>query len=158
MYQACGSHAEILGDRRTKPITSHNWHQQTPGALLMPYSRVLLEKQTRSQLVKKFPTFYGTRNVDYRIHKCPTPVTILNQTDPVHGPTSNLVKINLYITLPSKPWSPKWSLSLMFPHQNPACYSPSPHTRYMPSPSHTSLFYRPNNIGWWVQIIQLLIM
>jgi hypothetical protein len=29
--------------------------------LLTPYSRVLLEKLTDSQLVKKFPAFYGTR-------------------------------------------------------------------------------------------------
>jgi len=29
--------------------------------LLTPWSRVLLEKLTGSQLVKKFPTFYGTR-------------------------------------------------------------------------------------------------
>jgi len=28
--------------------------------LLTPCSRVLLEKLTRSQLVKKFPAFYGT--------------------------------------------------------------------------------------------------
>jgi len=28
---------------------------------LTPWSRVLLEKLTGSQLVKKFPTFYGTR-------------------------------------------------------------------------------------------------
>jgi len=29
--------------------------------LLTPYSRVLLEKLTDSQLVKKFPAFYGIR-------------------------------------------------------------------------------------------------
>jgi hypothetical protein len=29
--------------------------------LLTPWSRVLLEKLTGSQLVKKFPTFYGNR-------------------------------------------------------------------------------------------------
>jgi hypothetical protein len=28
---------------------------------VIPWSRVLLEKVTGSQLVKKFPTFYGTR-------------------------------------------------------------------------------------------------
>jgi hypothetical protein len=28
----------------------------------------------------------------------------------------------------------------------------------MPRPSHSSRFYHPNSIGWWVQIIQLLIM
>jgi hypothetical protein len=28
----------------------------------------------------------------------------------------------------------------------------------MPHPSHSSLFYHPNNIWWAVQIIKLLIM
>ena len=32
-----------------------------PTNVRIPYSRVLLEKLTGSQLVKKFPTFYGTR-------------------------------------------------------------------------------------------------
>ena len=50
------------------------------------------------------------------------------------------------------------SLSLKFPHQTPVYASSLPHTRHMPSPSHSSRFYHPNNIGWWVQIIQLLIM
>ena len=31
--------------------------------LLTPWSRVLLEKLASLQLVKKFPTFYGTRRV-----------------------------------------------------------------------------------------------
>ena len=36
-------------------------HRYLPYDLLTPRNRVLLEKLTRSQLVKKFPTFYGTR-------------------------------------------------------------------------------------------------
>ena len=35
---------------------------------------------------------------------------------------------------------------------------PSPHPRHMPSPSHSSRFYHPHNIGWGVQIIYLLVM
>jgi hypothetical protein len=53
--------------------------------------------------------------------------------------------------------SPKWSLSFIFSHQHPIYASPLPHMRYMPGPSHCSRFYHPNNIGWGVQIIQLLI-
>ena len=54
---------------------------------------------------------------------------------------------NLNIILPSMPGSPQWSLSLRFPHQNPEYASPLHHTRYMPSPSLSSRFYHPHNIG-----------
>ena len=72
--------------------------------------------------------------------------------------TSYFLKINLNIILPSMSGSPKWSLSLRCPHQSTVYACPLPHTRYMPRPSHSSPFYHPNNIGWAVQIIQLLIM
>ena len=39
----------------------HNVHILTVNYLLTPWSRVLLEKPTGSQLVEKFPSFYGTR-------------------------------------------------------------------------------------------------
>ena len=86
------------------------------------------------------------------------PVPILRQLDPVHTPTSYFLKIHLNIILPSTPGSPKWSLSLRFPHQNPVYSSPLPHTHYMLRPSHSSRTYHPNNIGWAVHISQLLIM
>jgi len=87
--------------------------------LLTPCNTVLLEKLTVFKPVKKFPAFYGPPKVHYLIHKYPPPVPILSQLDPVHIPTSSFLKIQLNIIIPSKPGSPKLSLSFRFPHQNP---------------------------------------
>ena len=66
--------------------------------LLIPCSKVLLEKLTGSQLVKKFPAFYGTRRFHYRVRKCPPLVPIMSQLDPV---------LALYIPKTKNPPPPK---------------------------------------------------
>ena len=90
--------------------------------------------------------------VHYRTHKRPPPVPILGQPNPVHIPTSHLLEIHPNIIHPSTPRSPQWSLSLRFPHQDPIHPPLLTHSRHMPSPSHSSLFYHPHNIWWGVQI------
>ena len=76
--------------------------------------------------------------VHYLTHKCPLPVSILRQLDPVYTPTSSFQKIHLNIH-PSTPGSPKWSLSLMFPHQNPVYASPLPSPIHATCPAHLIL-------------------
>jgi hypothetical protein len=61
----------------------------------------------------------------------PATFPILSQLDPVHTATSYLLKIRFNIIFPSTPGSPKRSLSLRFPHQNPVHTSSLPHTCYI---------------------------
>ena len=71
----------------------------------------------------------------------------LGQPNPVHILTSHLLEIHTNIIHPSTPRFPQWSLSLRFPHQDPIHPPLLSHTRHMPSPSHSSRFYHPHNIG-----------
>jgi len=98
--------------------------------LLTPWSRVLLEKLSGSQLIKKFSAFYGIR-VHYRIHKCPPHFLTLSQLDPVHTPTFYFLKIRLNIILPSIPGSSQWSRSLRFTYQIPVCASSPPYVLHV---------------------------
>ena len=98
---------------------------------------------------QQIPRISRNPKVHYRTHKRPPPVSILGQPNPVHTPTSHLLEIRPNIIHPFTSRSPQWSLSLRFPHQDPLLT----HTRHMHSPSHSSRFNHPHDIGWGVQII-----
>ena len=112
--------------------------------LLTPWCRDLLQKLTGSQLVKKFPTFYGTRRF----------ITAFTSGSHLSlywansmQSTSIFLNIHLNIILPSTPGSPKLSLYLRFPHHNTAYNFSLPHTRYMSRPPHFLDFYTRKIFG-----------
>jgi hypothetical protein len=126
-------------------------------AKLTPWSRGLLEKLTVSQLIKKFPAFYGTRRFITAFtrarHLSLSWASSIQSMSPAH-----VFKIPFNISLPSTPRSPTWSPSLRSRYQNPLCTYRFLHTCYMPRPSHSSRFNYSNNIWWWVQVFKFLAM
>jgi len=114
--------------------------------LLTPWSKVLLEKLTGFQPVKKLPAFYGTRrfiNTFTSTHHIS--LTWASSIQSITPHRTSWRSIN--VILPPTPGSPKWSLSFRFPHQNPVYASPLPYTRYRSRPSHSSRFYHPRKWG-----------
>jgi len=97
-----------ISDSSQRWLQNNFLHQGT--YLLTPWSKVLLEKLTGSHLVNKCDP-----KAHYCIYKCPPPVLILRQNDPVHAPTSHFMKIHINIILPPTPGSSKWSLPSGFP-------------------------------------------
>ena len=121
-----------------------------------PWSRVLREKLTGFQLIKKFPALYGTRRLITAFTKARhiflSWVRIIQSIPPC-----NFLNIHLNIILPSTLESSKWSLSLRFHHQTPVCTSLLPiHIIY--TANLVFSIWHPNNIWWAVQMIKRLIM
>ena len=115
--------------------------------LLTPWCRVLLEKLTGLQLVKKFSAFHGTRRFI-------TALTTVRQLSlswatPIQSIYPHPTSWRSILILPThlRLGLPSGLLPSGFPTKT--LYTPSPlltHTRHMPSPSHSSRFYHLYNI------------
>ena len=107
-------------------VSASKGHHQANIYLLTPRRRVLLDKLTGLQLVKKFPTFHGTRRFITALTSLRQPsLSWASQIQSIYPhPTSwrstLILSIHLHLGLPSG----------LFP-------SGFPDTRHMPSPSHS---------------------
>ena len=97
---------------------------------------------------QEIPRISRNPKVHYRTHKRPPPVSILGQPDPVHIPTSHLLKIHPNIIHPSTPRSPQWSLSSGFPTR--PYTPPSPHP-YAPHAQPIAFFSILSPAQYWVR-------
>jgi hypothetical protein len=69
---------------------------------------------------QEIPRVLVNPRIYYRIHKCPPPVPILSQLNPVHTRTSHFLKIHLKIIFPSlRLGLPIGLFPLRFPQQKP---------------------------------------
>ena len=71
-----------------------------------------------SAVSQEIPRISRNPKVHYRAHKRPLPVSILDQPNAVHIPTSHLLEIHPNIIHPSTPRSPQMSPSNRFPQQD----------------------------------------
>jgi len=80
--------------------------------ILTPWARVLLEKLTVTQPIKKFPCLLWNPKVHYRVHNSPSLAPILSQMNPVHNFPPCFFKIHSNIILPSTPISGEFGRTL----------------------------------------------
>ena len=102
---------------------------------------------------QEIPRISRNPKVHNRTHKRPPPVSILGRPNPVHIPTSHSCRSVLILSTHLRLGLPNWTLSLRFPHQDPIHPPVLTRTRHMPSPSQSSQFYHPHNIGWGGKMI-----
>ena len=140
-----------------------NWNSEAYGLcmaakmliyLLTPWSTVLLKQLIGSQLVKKFPEFYGTQRFTTAFasaHHLSLSSARSIRSMPLHLPSWRSILIlssHLRLRLPNGLFPSGFPTKIM--------YTPLPHTCYMSRPSHSRVD-RPN-IWWGLQTIKLLMM
>ena len=124
--------------------------------LLTPWSRVLLQKLIGSQPVKKFPALYWTRRF-ITAFTSDRNLSLSQAINPVHASILvSKVPSSYYRSIYA--WVSQVTSFPRTPQQNTVCTSSRHHACFMHRPPNSSRFDHPNNIGWAVQIIKLLIM
>ena len=117
--------------------------------LLTPWCRVLIEKLTGLQLVKKFPAFHGTRRFITVLtsvrHLSLSWANPIQSTYPHPTSWSSILILSTHLRL----GLPSGLFPSGFPHQDPIRPPLLPHTRHMPCPSHSSRFLSPAQ--YWVR-------
>jgi hypothetical protein len=111
-------------------------------------------KETRSQIRHEILLTAWNLKGHYHTHNSPPPIPIPTPINPVHAPIP-LLKIHFNIILLSTPGTSKLSSFFRLLHQT-LFAALSPHTCYMPHPSHSSLFHHWNDIFCGVQIVVML--
>ena len=79
----------------------------------------------------------------------------LSQINPALVLVKDLFKVYFNIIIPSVRSFYKWTLSLIFPHQDTVCISPLPHICHMHSPSHSSCIDHRDGFWWCLQVTKL---
>jgi hypothetical protein len=154
MFEYCTRNFVEIGNfQNTTFFKLHEYVWMSP-YLLIPWSTFLLEKPTGFQLVKKFPSFYGTRRFITAFTSCPPPVPILSHLDPVHNPHPTSWRSILILSCHLRLGLPSGLLPSSYP--NSSLYTPliSPHTRYTSRPSlecrhlrfNPSLKFQPSSV------------
>jgi hypothetical protein len=131
-----------------KEITSHlykkTWLINGRYLLHTPWSRVLLEKLTGFQPLKKFPAFYGTRRfITAFASVCHLSLSWASSIHSMPPHPTSWRSSHLRLGLPSG------SLSLSFPHQKP-CMRLSSHSYALKAPP-ISLFSFLSPEKYWVR-------
>jgi hypothetical protein len=106
-------------------------------------------KANRFAASQEIPRILWNPKVHYRIHKCPPPVSIPSQLNPVYTPMSYFLKIHLIINSHLRLGLPYGLLLSGFPTNT--LYTPLPSTIRATCPAHLILlkigrfrpFYRP---------------
>jgi hypothetical protein len=119
---------------------------------LTPCNRVLLKKLIVTQLVKKFPDFYGTLSFISLFTK-PATYTC-HKTNPVLNLPPCFSKIHYNIVSHLRVGLPSTLFLSGFPTK--ILYTSAFFRLYMPRPSHISRFYHPHNIWCRVQVTKFI--